>query len=410
VPTHGSSEFDLASTITSASVTHIPVWFRKEVGKNAYADNIGLCRSEWLVRLKSDSGHEGLTLANRFMNAPGNSFGSLLKMLQDRVVGVSVDDLLSVNGGVVSGPGSGTASLYRDHPWLSNAAFDLVGHETNVSAIELLGGRVRSEIPAYDTTMYFQDFLDPEKGAAKCAEEAAEAKAAGYRQMKIKTGRGGRWMLPEDGMQRDADVVNAIRGAVGPDFDLMTDANFGYDGRLDLLEEFFRQTSDANVFWFEEMVNADVDDYKQIQEFRAKYAPNALIVCGEVDRNPISPEFQDLIDQELIDGYQPDIVTHGLLGWMQIERELAGTDVRSVPHNFGNGRYGSVLGPLFGSVSKTFISFEDERQHDHTYTSDGFTFKDGKHIVGDFTGIGLGINEEAWARDHAKHEAVVSAR
>ena len=400
----------MASTITSASVTHIPVWFRKEVGKNAYRDNIGLCQSEWLVRLKADSGHEGLTLGNRFMRADDGSIGTLLEMLQERVIGLSVDDLLSVSGGVVSGPGRGTASLFRDHPWLSNAAFDLVGRESGVSAIDLLGGRVRSVIPAYDTTMYFQDFLDPEKGAAKCAEEAAEARADGYRQMKIKTGRGGRWMLPEAGMQRDADVVNAIRAAVGPDFDLMVDANFGYDGRLDLLEDFFRLTSDANVFWFEEMVNADVDDYKRIQEFQAKYAPQALIVCGEVDRNPISPVFQDLIDQGLIDGYQPDIVALGLLGWMEIERQLAGTNVRSVPHNFGNGRYGSVLGPLFGAVSETFVSFEDERHYDHTYVTDGYTFKDGSYVVGDFTGIGLGINEETWSSDHAKHEAVVSAR
>ena len=400
----------MASTITSASVTHIPVWFQKEVGKNAYRDNIGLCQSEWLVRLKADSGHEGLTLGNRFVRADDGSIGALLAMLQERVIGLSIDDLLSVSGGVVSGPGSGTASLFGDHPWLSNAAFDLVGRESGVSAIDLLGGRVRSVIPAYDTTMYFQDFLDPEKGAAKCAEEAAEAKSDGYRQMKIKTGRGGRWMLPEAGMQRDADVVNAIRAAVGPDFDLMVDANFGYDGRLDLLEDFFRLTSDANVFWFEEMVNADVEDYKRIQEFQAKYAPQALIVCGEVDRNPISPVFQDLIDQGLIDGYQPDIVGRGLLGWMEIERELAGTNVRSVPHNFGNGRYGSALGPLFGAVSETFVSFEDERQHDHTYVTDGYAFKDGNYVVGDFTGIGLGINEETWSRDHAKHEAVVSAR
>ncbi|NQW18250.1 MAG: hypothetical protein HQ478_12275 [Chloroflexi bacterium] len=399
----------MSSTITSASVTHIPVWYRKEVGKNAYRDNIGLCTSEWLVRLKADSGHEGLTLGNRFMRADDGTVGGLLEVLRERVVGLNVDDLLSIEGGVASGPGNGTASLYRDHPWLSNAAFDLVGRESGVSAIDLLGGRVRNEVPAYDTTMYFQDFLDPQKGAAKCAEEAAEAKADGYRQMKIKTGRGGRWMLPEVGMQRDADVVNAIREAVGPDFALMVDANFGYDGRLDLLEDFFRLTADANVFWFEEMVNADVEDYKRIREFQAKYAPQALIVCGEVDRNPISPVFQDLIDQGLIDGYQPDIVSHGLLGWMDLERQLAGTKVLSVPHNFGNGRYGTVLGTLFGAASETFISFEDERQHDHTYVTDGLTFERGNHVVGNFAGIGLGINEEIWTRDHAKHEAVVSA-
>ena len=83
-----------------------------------------------------------------------------------------------------------------------------------------------------------------------------------------------------------------------------------------------------------------------MREMQAKYAPDSLLVCGEVDRNPISPVFRDLIDQGLIDGYQPDIVSRGFAGWMEIERELEGTGVRSIPHNFGNGRYGTrpVLG------------------------------------------------------------------
>ncbi len=395
--------------ITRVSVTHIPVAYRKEVGKNAYIDNIGLTRSEWLVRVGTDSGLEALTIANRFMRPPDGAVAALLNTLRETLIGRTTDELLTLDGDLVTGVGRSMARAFRDHPWMTNAAFDLVGRARGISCVNMLGGPARDLVPAYDTTMYFQDFLDPEKGVAKCAEEAAEAKAAGYRQMKIKTGRGGRWMLPEAGMRRDAVVVLAIRDAVGPDFTLLVDANFGYDGRMDLLEDFFRETASANVFWFEEMVTAGVESYRQMREIQARHAPDSLLVCGEVDRNPISPVFQDLIDQRLIDGYQPDIVSHGFAGWMDIERRLEGTGVRSVPHNFGNGRYGTRASVIFGTASKTFLSHEDERQLDHTYRPDGLTFEDGSYRVGDIQGLGLEIDPEIWARDHAAHEVTISA-
>ena len=214
-------------------------------------------------------------------------------------------------------------------------------------------------------------------------------------------------MLPGAGMQRDVDVVLAIREAVGPDFVLMVDANVGYDGHLDLLEGFVRETASANIFWLEEMVTASVEHYERLRKIQAKYAPQALLVCGEVDRNPISPVFQDLIDLGLIDGYQPDIVANGFAGWMEIERKLAGTGVRSIPHNFGNGRYGTRAGVVFGSASETFVSFEDERQLDQTYRPDGIEFKNGAHRVDDSPGLGLQIDEDVYERDHKQHEAVV---
>ena len=395
--------------INRVSVTHISVAYRKEVGKNAYGDNIGLTHSEWLVRAHTESGLEGLTIANRFMRGPDGTVAALLDTLKEALLGRTTDELLSLDGDRVTGVGKSVARAFRDHPWLTNAAFDLVGRARGISCVDMLGGRTRDLVPAYDTTMYFQDILDPEKGAARCAEEAAEAMAAGYRQMKIKTGRGGRWMLPEDGMRRDADVVLAIRDAVGPEFTLLVDANFGYDGRMDLLDNFFAETASASIFWFEEMVTASIDLYRQMREMQANHAPDSMLVCGEVDRNPISPVFQDLIDQGLIDGYQPDIVGHGFAGWMEIDRQLEGTAVRSVPHNFGNGRYGARASVIFGSAAKTFVSHEDERQHDHTYKPDGLTFEDGGYRVGEFHGLGLEIDPDIWARDHAAHEVQISA-
>ena len=154
-------------------------------------------------------------------------------------------------------------------------------------------------------------------------EEAAEAKAAGYRALKIKTGRGGRWMIPEDGMRRDADVVLGVREAVGEDFHIYVDANFGYDDRLDLLEDFIRETIPANIYWLEEMITHDVAGYRAMREMQAKHGSKALLVCGETDRDPISETFQHLIEDGLIDGYQPDIVGAGYLRWIEIGARVA---------------------------------------------------------------------------------------
>jgi L-alanine-DL-glutamate epimerase-like enolase superfamily enzyme len=214
-------------------------------------------------------------------------------------------------------------------------------------------------------------------------------------------------MMPEDGMRRDTDVVNGIREAVGPDVKLMVDGNFGYDGRLDLLEQFVRNTSDSNVFWLEEMVTHNVEDYKRVRDMQKKYAPQALVVCGEVDRTPISQTFQHLIEDGLIDGYQPDIVSAGYLTWLDIQSQLEGTGVGCIPHDFGNGTFGLYAGAVWGAASPSFVSLEDERCPKNVFDPK-WEFKNGEHIVPDEAGLGISIDPEAW-KAHEKHEWAVEA-
>ena len=159
-------------------------------------------------------------------------------------------------------------------------------------------------------------------------------------------------MLPKDGMERDVEVVLAVREVVGPNCRIFVDANFGYDNRLDLLEDFVRETLPAKIYWLEEMITHDVENYRAFRDIQSRVGSEALLVCGEVDRIPISPVFQSLIDEGLIDGYQPDIVSAGFSGWQAIERQLEATQVRSVPHNFGNGNFGTRADIIFGAASK----------------------------------------------------------
>ena len=35
---------------------------------------------------------------------------------------------------------------------------------------------------------------------------------------------------------------------------IYVDANFGYDNHLDLLDQFIKEVTPANIFWFEEMI------------------------------------------------------------------------------------------------------------------------------------------------------------
>ncbi len=402
-----------ANRITEISVTPIASFYRKELGKNAYGDNIGASRTEWLVRARTDGGLEGLTIANRYMrqftdfNHEQGTVKGLMDALREVFLGKRVDEFLEVSGGRVVGAKPSAQSAFKEQGWMSILAFDLLGRELGVSCVELLGGRVRARVDAYDTTLYFQDILHPEKGAAQVADEAREAYDAGYRQFKIKTGRGGRWMLPEDGMRRDAEVVLAVRQAVGPDSKVMVDANFGYDGHLDLLEDFVRETLPANIFWLEEMITADVAGYRAMRDIQSSTGSKALLVCGEVDRSPIGPVFQALIKEGLIDGYQPDIVSAGYSTWQEIERQLAATQVRSIPHNFGNCNFGTRASLVFGAASKTFLTIEDERNHPNVYRADGLEFANGSYAVPSAPGLGIELDQEVYARRYSKMETVL---
>ncbi|MDA1279604.1 MAG: hypothetical protein O3B95_06110 [Chloroflexi bacterium] len=391
--------------IESVSVTPIPSSYQKELGKNAYADNRGTQWLEWVVRAKSTNGAEGITIANRFMRQ--STVEKLLAFLKSALLGRDVNDLLEISGGVVTGAGPSMNRWYRHNGWLSILAFDLVGKIRGVSAIDLLGGKKHDSVPAYDTTLYFQDFLNPEKSAQQVGDEAGQAVDDGWRAVKIKTGRGGRWMMPEAGMRRDVDVVLSVREAVGPDVKIYVDANFGYDHHLDLLDQFIREVTPANIFWFEEMITQDVNGYRAMREMLAMHGSKALLTCGEVDRAPISEIFQDLIDEDLIDGYQPDIVSHGYLGWMEIERQLKNTAVRSIPHNFGNGSFGTYASIVFGAASETYVSLEDERILPHFLTAQP-EFSEGAYALPDGAGLGVDIDESGYA-PHARHEFRVEA-
>lgn len=403
-----------AQRITEITVTPVKVAYRKELGRNSNRENIGVNNIEWLVRARTDGGLEGVTIANRYMREfsgfidPVGRMEGLEALLRETFLGKRTDEFLEMDSGVVVGVKGPFQDVFKNHGWMDLLAFDLAGRDMGVSCVDMLGGRQRDRVDAYDTTLWNQDMITPENAGKQEGVDAAASYADGYRQFKIKVGRGGKWMMPKQGMERDVEVVLAIREAVGPDCKIMVDANFGYDGHMDLLEDFVRETLSADIFWLEEMITHDVDNYRTFRGMRDRLGSQALLVCGEVDRTPVSPIFASLISEGLIDGFQPDTVGVGFSTWQAVESQLESTGVLSIPHNFGNGNFGTRVNIIYGAATKSLATVEDERYQPNVYKVDGFVFENGTYAVVDAPGLGLEVDENIYQAHYAKNEVKIS--
>lgn len=400
----------MAEWINEIAVAPIPARHWTELGRNAYTpEGLGETRTEWLVRARTTGGVEGLANARQSVSAEGGSVARLVADLREVFLGRSVDSLLEIADGRAVAAGPEVRQALTARGWMDTLTLDLVSRSRCQSMATLLGGRHRDRIPAYESTTYFQDLLNPHRGLAEVVAHASRGFAAGFRQFKIKVGRGGRAMTPADGLRRDIEVVLGIRDALGPDVDLMVDANFGYDGQSENLAAFIRATSPARLTWLEEMVTASVEAYQSLRDLQATYCPETLLVAGEVDGNPPSGAFVDLIDQRLIDGYQPDIVRIGHLRWKQLEARLAEKSILPIPHNFGNGRFGLIAGLALATCLDTWVTLEDERIRPNVYADDALTIINGAYCAPDGPGLGVEVNHDAYERIGAPNEVVVRA-
>ena len=64
-------------------------------------------------------------------------------------------------------------------------------------------------------TLYFSDVWFRDRGERAVVEECREAVESGYLGVRIKAGRGDRWMQRKGGDDRDIAVVRAVREAIG---------------------------------------------------------------------------------------------------------------------------------------------------------------------------------------------------
>jgi galactonate dehydratase len=133
---------------------------------------------------------------------------------------------------------------------LEMALWDIKGKALGVPVFELLGGALRTRIPAYANAWY-----GPAASAAAIAEAAAAVKARGYRGLKLdpfeNCGR------DPDSAQlfRCLDVVAAVRAAVGPEMEILIDAHGRFSPGTAI--RIGRTFEELDVYWFEEPTDCE---------------------------------------------------------------------------------------------------------------------------------------------------------
>jgi D-galactarolactone cycloisomerase len=265
------------------------------------------------------------------------------------------------------------------------ALWDLKGKLLNQPVSVLLGGRKRSSVKAYATGLYFSECDDL---TSKLASEAEGYRRDGFSAVKMKVGLG---------LDRDIENVKAVREKLGPDVNLMVDANHAFCFReaLDLAE----LMNPLNISWFEEPLTPE--DYTGYRELRRR--SRIPIAAGECEY--LRYGFKRLFESGSVDIAQPDPCAAGGITETKKITDLAQTyGVDFAPHCWGSciavatslhllSNWNPVPGRLFGKepvleLDQTQNLFREE------LGSLDLSLRNGEVQVPDGPGLGVEVNEE----------------
>ena len=248
---------------------------------------------------------------------------------------------------------------------------------------QMMGGAHRTQIPAYATGGFRPEGKDHTE---HCAKEMAEYVAEGFKAVKIKIGYG---------IESDIATIEAVREVIGPDIDLMIDANHGYDA-IDATA-IGNRAAPYNIEWFEEPVIPEaLSSYQDIR--RSQPIP---VAGGETWHGRWA--IAQALEAGAVDIIQPDVCGVGGLSEARKIITLADTHhVRLVPHVWGTAvalaaglHYHAIIPPAPPSHEARSPHLEFDRTHNpfrQAIISKPIEHANGIVVVPDGPGLGIEID------------------
>jgi D-galactarolactone cycloisomerase len=353
-----------------------------------------------VVRIRTNSGIEGAGVMGYPL--PDAELIAQLKTL----IGANPLELYRMENGRIAGRNPQYSATLKTYRFLDGPLFDLVGKLTGKAAWQLIGESVKDRVDAYDGTLYFSDIWFQDRGVRAVVEEAEEAQRSGYRAVKLKLGRGFKWMNKDDGLRRDIDVVKAVRKAVGPNVRIMVDPNNGYQDDRERAWQLMAETAESKLYWMEEIFPEQVEDYGWLKDKMAKAGTQTLIADGENFDQPA--EFDPYLKpRRLMDVLQTDIRRCGFLDEMAVTRKAEPAGAVLMPHNWGS-QTGVLMALQMAKAVKNIPGVEDDRSTCDVFTVEGYEFRDGAYTVPDTPGLSHRIDESLYTLKCKPGEIVVS--
>jgi len=171
---------------------------------------------------------------------------------------------------------------------LDTALHDVRARCAGMPLYKFLGGE-RARLPAYATGGWVSQPI------AEVIEEGLRFQAAGFKHYKIKVGSND-WRV-------DVERLTKLRDALGPEMDVMVDANQAWSAHEGLAAS--RALAECGVFWVEEPVHAD--DLRGAA--RIVSAIDVPLAAGENLYGV--PAFSSLVDARAADILMPDLMRCG---------------------------------------------------------------------------------------------------
>ncbi|MBA3943002.1 MAG: mandelate racemase/muconate lactonizing enzyme family protein [Herpetosiphonaceae bacterium] len=204
------------------------------------------------------------------------------------------------------------------------ACWDIMGQALGVPIYQLLGGAVRERIPAYANGWY-----TVERSTEEFHTAARRVSARGYRALKVDPFGAGFYELSRTEKLRSIALIEAVRAAVGPDFEILIEMH----GRFNPVTaiEITRELAPFRPGWIEEPVPPE--NLRALQKVATAVAPLGIpVATGE--RMHTMYEFRELFELQAADIIQADI-THfgGLLATKKLAAWADAYYMLIAPHN-----------------------------------------------------------------------------
>lgn len=287
-------------------------------------------RMSTLVRAESTTGTVGWGEA---FGPPLTTATLISEVLADEIVGMNpfeVESLCEQNYTGLYHFGS-SGLIQSAISGIDIALWDLLGKEVGQSISQLLGGRNRSAVTPYASTMYITEW---EEDPAVPIERAAKE---GFTAAKIKIGRN-----IEDDIQR----VSTAREILGENAMLMVDCNGNY--RPEQAIRAAREIEEFDIYWLEEPVPPENHSgYDQIRE-----AIDIPLAAGEAAYARF--DFEDLIQDRTVDVIQPDVCKCGGLSEARMIGKMATLENVKISPHVWTGAVGIAASLQFAAALPTY--------------------------------------------------------
>ena len=220
------------------------------------------------------------------------------------------------------------------------ALWDIKGKVLGAPIYDLLGGPVRDRVPLYT---HIQDYNSGAGDADAAADAARITKEAGYQAIKTDpfptasgpeagfSGPAEVERLDPKGIRQSVEWMDAVRAAVGDDYELMVDAHARFDVASAIQAGVALEH--VNLVWLEEPIH--VENHNALRQVRENV--NVPLCIGE--RHFTRWDYTEILQRRLVDYIMPDVAWRG--GISELRRIAAQAEVQYIrisPHD--------ALGPV----------------------------------------------------------------